>query len=97
MAACWPATLASCCDVLNGGDHLTLLDVVTLLDVEVGDAAHGSGAEVDVGLGLDLAGAADDRGEVLAMNLGGEDLGITRLLLYDEDGNKDDGHNNGEK
>ncbi len=29
------------------------------------------------------------------MDLGGEDLGVARLLLYDEDGNKDDGHNDG--
>jgi hypothetical protein len=33
--------------------------VVALFDVEVGDAAEGGGADVDVGLGLDLAGAAD--------------------------------------
>jgi hypothetical protein len=40
--------------------QLAGLDVVAFLDVEVGDAAEGGGADVDVGLGLDLAGAADD-------------------------------------
>ena len=52
-------------DIFDRGDRLALLDRVALLHVEVGDPAHGSGADVDVGLGLDLAGAADDRGQVL--------------------------------
>ena len=65
MAASWPATFASCWHVLNGGDQLALLYVIALLHIEVGDAAHRGGAEVDIGLWLDLAGAADDRGQVL--------------------------------
>ena len=38
-------------------------------------------ADVDISLWLDLAGAADDRGEVLVMNLGGQNFGVARLLL----------------
>ena len=45
---------------------LALLDVVAFFDVEVGDAAEGGGADVDIGLGLDLSGAADNGGQVLA-------------------------------
>ncbi len=60
---------------LDGGEDGAGLDVVAFLDVEVGDAAEGGGADVDVGLGLDLAGAVDDGDEVLAHNLAGGDLG----------------------
>ncbi len=38
-------------------------------------------ADVDVGLWLDLAGAADDRGEILVMNLRGQNFGVARLCL----------------
>ena len=57
-------------DVLDGGDDLAFLHVVAFFHVEVGDPAHGGGANVDVGLGLDLAGAADDGDQVLAHDLG---------------------------
>ncbi len=70
--------------VLDGGDRLALLHHVALFHVEVGDAAHGGGAEVDVGLGLDLAGAADHRGQILPHDLGGQNLGVAGLLLVDE-------------
>ena len=62
----------------------------------MGDAAHGGGAEVDVVLGLDLAGAADDRGQVLLYDLGGQNLGVASLLPVDEQGHKPGGHHYGE-
>ena len=55
--------------VFDGGDDLALLDVVAFFHVEVGDAAEGGGADVDIGLGLDLPGAADDRGRDPAAQL----------------------------
>ena len=67
MAACWPVDAGLLLDVLDGSHDLAFFHLLTLLDVEVGDAAHGGGAEVDVELGLDLAGAADNGGEVLAL------------------------------
>ncbi len=75
-------------DVLDGSDDFTLLDLLAFLDVEVGDAAHGRGAEIDVVLGFDLAGAADDGGQILLDDLGGQHLGITRLLPDDEASHK---------
>ena len=62
----------------------------------MGDAAHGGGAEVDIVLGLDLAGAADDRGQVLPDDLGGQDLGVTGLLPPNEQSHKSGGHHYGE-
>ena len=59
------------------------MDVVALFDVEVGDAAKGGCADVDVGLGLDLAGAADGGDEVLAHDLAGGDLGDAGLAVQD--------------
>ena len=73
-----------------------LLYLVAFFDVEVGDAAHGGGAEVDIGLGLDLAGAADDRGQVLARDFGGQHLGVAGLLLVDHEGHKRGNDNNSE-
>jgi hypothetical protein len=61
-------------DGFDAGEDVALADVVALLDVEVGDAAEGGCADVDVGLGLDLAGAADDRDEVLTDDLAGGDF-----------------------
>ena len=72
---------------------LAPLYVVAFLHVEVSDAAKRRGADIDIGLGLDLAGSADDRGQILRDNLGGQNLGVARLLLTDEDGNKTTGHN----
>ena len=82
--------------VLDGGDRLALLHRVSLFDIEVGDAAHSGSSQVDVGLGLDLAGAADDRGQVLLDQLGGQNFGVTRLLLVNEQGHKSGGHHYGE-
>ena len=48
--------------------------VIPFLDVEVRDAAEGGGTDVDVGLGFDLAGAADDREKIFAGDLGGRGL-----------------------
>jgi hypothetical protein len=62
----------------------------------VGDAAKGIGAQVHVGLGLDLAGAAYDRGQILARDLGGQDLGVGRLLPPDKDGHEYDNGHDGE-
>ncbi len=81
MVAFWPATVGFLLHVLDGGDHLAPLNPVAFFHVEVGDAAHRGGADVDVGLWLDLAGAADDGGEVLAYDFGGQNLGVARLLL----------------
>ena len=73
--------------------------MVAFFDVEVGDAAEGGGADVDVGLGLDLAGAADDGDEILADGLAGGDLGDVGLAVenaadddacQDQDDNDDD-------
>ena len=60
MVACCAATVACGLNALDGGESRAGFYVVALFDVEVGDAAEGGGADVDVGLGLDLAGAVDD-------------------------------------
>ena len=78
--------------MLDGGHRLALGYLVSLLHIEMGDAAHGGGAKVNVGLGLDLAGAADNRGQILAHDLGGQNLGIARLLLVDHEGHKSGSH-----
>ena len=70
-------------DALDVGEDSALLDAVTFLDVEVGDAAEGLGADVDVGLGLDLAGAADDGDEVLLDDLAGGHFGDIGLPVQD--------------
>ncbi len=51
--------------ILNLRQCFALLHAVTLFDIEVGDAAHNVGADVDVGSWLDLAGAADDGRQIL--------------------------------
>jgi len=72
--------------------------MIALLDVEVGDAAKGGCAHIDIGLWLDLAGAADDGGQILARDRGGKNLGVAGLRLVDHQANKrtgdDDGANN---
>jgi hypothetical protein len=73
MVACWAATVASAARSRRWREW-PFFDVVALFDVEVGDAAEGGGADVDVGLGLDLAGAADDGDEVLRETLAVETL-----------------------
>ena len=55
--------------------------MVALFDVEVGDAAEGGGADVDVGLGLDLAGAADDGDQVLSHCFAGGYVGDVGLAV----------------
>ena len=82
MVACWASTVASGC-TLSTGRGCGLLYVVAFFDVEVRDAAEGGGADVDVGLGLDLAGAADDGDEILAHDLAGGDLGDAGLAVSD--------------
>ena len=54
----------------------------------MGDPAHGVGAQVCIGCGLDLAGTADDRGQLLARDLGGKNLGVAGLLPVNEEGYK---------
>ena len=68
-------------DAFDRGEGGAGFDVVALFDVEVGDAAEGGGADVDVGLGLDLAGAVDDGDQVLADDLAGGDLGDAGLAV----------------
>ena len=62
----------------------------------MGDAAHCGGAQIHVGLGLDLAGAADHRDQILAYDLGGQDFGVASLLPIDEKGHKSNNHHGGE-
>ena len=81
MVACWASTVASGCTLSTVARTVAVLYVVAFLDVEVGDAAEGGGADVDVGLGLDLAGAADDGDEILADDLAGGDLGDAGLAV----------------
>ena len=70
-------------DAFHACHDVALMDVVALLDIEVGDAAEGGGADVDVGLGLDLAGAADRGDEVLAHDLAGGDFDDAGLAVQD--------------
>ena len=81
--------------ILDGGHRLALLHHVTLFHIEVGDAAHRGGADIHIGLRLDLAGAADHRGQILAHDLGGQNLGVAGLLPPDEDGNQHDNNHDG--
>ena len=83
MVACWASTVASGCTLSTVARMLPCFDVVAFLDVEVGDAAEGGGADVDVGLGLDLAGAADGGDQVLADDFAGGDLGDAGLAVQD--------------
>ena len=83
MVACCAATVACGLDVFDGGEGGAGFDVVALFDVEVGDPAEGGGADVDVGLGLDLAGAVDDGDEVLTDDLAGGNLGDAGLAMKD--------------
>ena len=76
----------------NGRQNLALLYVIAFLHVEAGDAAKRRGAHVHNILGFDLAGAADDRGQILARHGGGENLGIPGLLLDHHKGYKPGGH-----
>ena len=57
----------------DGGYELAGLYVVAFLDVEVRDTSESGGADVDVGFGLNLAGAADGGDEILAGGVGGDD------------------------
>ncbi len=70
----------------DGGEDRAVLHVVAFLDVQVGDAAEGGGADVDVGLGLDLAGAADDGDEVLPADDRGGHLDDVGLAVLDGEG-----------
>jgi len=90
-----PGDIGFLLHVFDAGHDLALLDHVAFLDVQVGDAAHGRGAQVDIGLGLDFAGAADDRSQILARDLGSQNLGVSGLLLIDHEGHKSGGHHYG--
>ncbi len=92
MVACWACDGGGGLLAFDGGDELAGLNVVAFFDVEVGDATEGGGADVDVGLGLDLAGAVDDGDEILAIHLGSGHLGYRRLTV--EDGTNDDSGQN---
>ena len=70
--------------------------MIAFLYIEVGDAAKGGCAQIDVGLGLDLAGAADDGGQLLARDFGGQGLGVAGLLAIDEQRHNRDDHHDGE-
>ena len=74
--------------------------MVALFHIEVGDSAHCSGAQVRIGLWLDLTGSADNRGQILSVDFCGQYLGVTGLLLVDHKGYKPgnyyDGENNQE-
>ena len=61
-----PGDIGVLLDILDRGHRLALLDRISLFHIEVGDAAHDIGADVHISLGLDLAGAADDGGQVLS-------------------------------
>ena len=67
--------------------------MVPFNNVEVGDPAESGGADIDVGLGLDLPGAADDRTQVLSNNLSGYNFGVTRLGPYNCEGYDSDRDN----
>ena len=83
--------------VLDGSDDLPLLHVVAFVDIEVSDAAHGIGADIDIGFGADLAGGADDGNEVFAGDGSDEDLGIPGLSPNDgEPHNRGKNHNGGD-
>jgi hypothetical protein len=57
----------------------------------VRDPAEGCGADVDIGLGLDLPGSADDRDEIFAGNLCSRNFRDAGLVMLD--GPKDDSYN----
>jgi hypothetical protein len=59
----------------DGGEELAGLGVIAFFDVEVRDSTEGGGADVDVGLGLDLSCAADRGDEIFANGFGGGDRG----------------------
>src|SRR5208337_2733175 len=50
---------------------LSLLYLIPLLYVQVGDLAVGVGADVDVSLRFNLSRSADDSGQILALHLSG--------------------------
>ncbi len=75
--------------------------MVALIDIEMGDAAQGGGADVHVGLGLDLAGAVDEETRFSRDDLPMSDFGIARLRTHDGEPdhsgeNQDDSGNNEE-
>ena len=80
------------------GDELAGLYAITFFDIEVGDAPEGGGSDVNIGFGLDLAGAIDDGDEILADGVAGGHLSDGALVVQDaadddsckdQDGNRD--------
>ena len=63
-------------DALDSGEDGALLHMVALFHIKVSDAPHGCGAQIDVGLGLDLPGPAHDRRQILPDNLRCQHLGV---------------------
>ena len=59
--------------------------MVAFLDQKMGNAPEGGGTDVDIGLGLDLSGTADNGGQILLDELSGQDLGVAGLLAVDEE------------
>ena len=57
--------------VLDLGQQLALPDVVAFLHQNLGEIAHGVGADIDVVLRLDLARSGDDAGQILAHHAAG--------------------------
>src|SRR5271155_1510755 len=55
------------------------MDPVTLFHIEMGKAAQSAGAEIDVGLWLDLAGSTDRRDQIFACGFAGDHLGVSGL------------------
>lgn len=62
------------------------MDVVTFLDIEMSDAAKGSGTDVDIGFGLDLTCATDGRDKILADDLASGDFDNACLAMEDGSG-----------
>ena len=87
IVAFWASTVASGWTFSMLATSSPFLTLSPFFDVEVGDAAEGGGADVDVGLRLDLAGAADGGDQVLANSLAGDHFGVSGLGADDGEGN----------
>src|SRR5579859_7361313 len=74
--------------VLDAGQNLTFLNVIAFLHIEMDNAAKGGCTHVDVGLRLDLPGAADHGGEVLPDHFAGEHCGVSGLRPDNHEGHK---------
>ena len=75
-------------DIFKLRQHLAFFYLVTFLHIEMGDAAHGIGANVDVSFGPDLARGGDHRGYILLHHFAG--LHRDHIFLRLVDGEADD-------